>query len=111
MYDSAVQEFAKAISISDDQIKNLEHGSAEYYQLLRRDADLHRLLALGWQNMGRFKLALQEIQRGITMAMMCNDLQLQASIFTDMSQILQKEGVYERALEYLVKAVKIYENW
>lgn len=35
MYDSAVQEFAKAISISDDQIKNLEHGSAEYYQLLR----------------------------------------------------------------------------
>ena len=110
MYDSAVQEFAKAISISDDQIKNLEHGSAEYYQLLRRDADLHRLLALGWQNMGRFKLALQEIQRGITMAMMCNDLQLQASIFTDMSQILQKQGVYERALEYLVKAVKIYEK-
>lgn len=110
MYDSAIQEFAKAISISDEMIKNQEPQSPEYYRLLEQNADLHRLLALGWQNKGRFKLALQEMQRGITLAIMCNNTQLQASLYSDMSQILQKQGIYEKALEYLIKAVKIYEK-
>jgi len=109
-YDSAVLMYARAIEITDNNVRSLEAQTPAYTKRLNQKAALHQLLAGAWFELGNNRLAISELQKAISIATITANKSLQPELYTDMAIMLQKTGSADKALDYLLKTLRIYES-
>ncbi len=109
-YDSAALMYARALEITDNTVRSLEAQTPAYTERLNQKAALHQLLAGAWFEIGNNRLAISELQKAISIATITANKKLQPELFTDMATMLQKKGASDKALEYFLKALRIYET-
>ena len=109
-YDSAILQYAKGVESIENNLRTLEVQTPAYKNALRQKAGMIRLIALSWYKKGNSRFANNELQKAIPMAVIGEDKGLEAKLYSDKAMIDHSSGMPEKALEYYLKALKIYED-
>jgi two-component system, NarL family, sensor histidine kinase UhpB len=88
----------------------IANSTAETLNDIRGQAEVCSSLGHSFMRKSNMDSARHYLDRGLTLAKKINDFRIEAGIYNNYGNVLLEESNYQLALDYFIKAARLYEN-